>query len=670
MFKAVWPPSGRLLMFTLAISAPSSLARADTQDLGALPEITITADRVLEPVGQTGAAVTIVPGADIAKYGANALNEALRNVAGVDVTQSGGVGSATELRLRGANPGQTLVLMDGVRIGDPTSVDGVLDFGNLSTVDIERVEVLRGPQSALYGSDAMGGVVNIITKTGSATPHRSVTVEAGSYGTLSAQGLMSGAAGAWTYALGVVALHSDGFPRYGYRIDRPLTLGDGVTPLPPLPSGDPTDKSGASGRFTYKLSDDVTIDASLSLFSNALRFDNNFAFDPANVFNANNHSKALIADGFLRATVDSFGGALRNQFTLFGNVTQRDIWEQEGCFDAAFTPFFCRSGYKGDRYGAEYQGDLKLGPFGALTAGLRTETETAATSQTPDPGDGSFTAISARQVTNSVFAEYRFSPIKRLDLTLGGRIDSIESGPSFETWRATAAYHIEETGTKLRASAGTGAKAPTLYQRSSLYGFAGLQAQQSFGYDVGVDQSLYDGRLKVSASYFDTSYSNLIAFANTPNCTPAQVASGGGCYYNVGKAKTSGFELSTDAVLSPDVLHVRAAYTYLDTRDLAANRMLFRVPLNSATISLVYGGIPKLEIEPRLQLVDRRLDYNFPTNVWLAPYAKLDVLAHYKVNDNLTLFGRVENLTDTRYEEVYNFGTAGRSAYAGLTYAW
>ena len=262
MFKAVWPPSGRLLMFTLAISAPSSLARADTQDLGALPEITITADRVLEPVGQTGAAVTIVPGADIAKYGANALNEALRNVAGVDVTQSGGVGSATELRLRGANPGQTLVLMDGVRIGDPTSVDGVLDFGNLSTVDIERVEVLRGPQSALYGSDAMGGVVNIITKTGSATPHRSVTVEAGSYGTLSAQGLMSGAAGAWTYALGVVALHSDGFPRYGYRIDRPLTLGDGVTPLPPLPSGDPTDKSGASGRFTYKLSDDVTIDAS------------------------------------------------------------------------------------------------------------------------------------------------------------------------------------------------------------------------------------------------------------------------------------------------------------------------------------------------------------------------------------------------------------------------
>ena len=115
---------------------------------------------------------------------------------------------------------------------------------------------------------------------------------------------------------------------------------------------------------------------------------------------------------------------------------------------------------------------------------------------------------------------------------------------------------------------------------------------------------------------------------------------------------------------------MRAAYTYLDTRDLAANRMLFRVPLNSATISLVYGGIPKLEIEPRLQLVDRRLDYNFPTNVWLAPYAKLDVLAHYKVNDNLTLFGRVENLTDTRYEEVYNFGTAGRSAYAGLTYAW
>lgn len=670
MFKAVWPPAGRLLMLAAALSAPAGFALADTQDLGALPEITITADRVPEPVGQAGAAVTIIPAKEIVKYGNNALSEALRDVAGVDVTQSGGFGSATELRLRGANPGQTLILMDGVRIGDPSSTDGVLDFGNLSAIDIERVEVLRGPQSALYGSDAMGGVVNIITRTGGETPHRSVTVEAGSYGTISAQGLMSGASGPWTYSLGVVDTHSDGFPRYGYRIDRPLTIGDGVTPLPPLPSGDPTDKSGASGRFTYKLSDDVTIDASLSVFSNALRFDNNFALDPTNVFNPNNHSKALVIDGFVRATADSFGGVLRNQLTLFGNVTQRDIWEQEGCFDAAFTPFFCRSGYKGDRYGAEYQGDLKLGPFGALTAGLRTETETAATSQTPDPGDGSFTAISARQVSNSIFGEYRFSPIRRLDLTLGGRIDAVEAGPTFETWRATAAYHIDETGTKLRASVGTGAKAPTLYQRYSLYGFAGLQVQQGFGFDFGIDQSLWSDRLKLSASYFDTSYNNLIAFANNPNCTPAQIASGGGCYYNVGKARTSGVELSADAALSPDVLRLRAVYTYIDARDLDTSQLLFRVPLNSATFSLVYDGIRNLEIEPRLQLVDRRLDYNSPTNVWLAPYAKLDVLAHYKFNDQLTLFGRVENLTDTRYEEVYNFGTAGRSVYAGLTYAW
>ena len=179
--------------------------------------------------------------------------------------------------MRGSNPGETLVLIDGVRIGDPTATDGSLDFGNLSAVDIERIEVLRGPQSALYGSDAMGGVINIITRKGAQAPHRTVTVEAGSYGTISTRATMSGGDDVWTYSLGVNALHADGFPRYGYRIDRPLMIGDGVTPLPPLPADDPTNKGGASGRFSYRLSDDVTVDAGFSLFGNALRFDNPYA---------------------------------------------------------------------------------------------------------------------------------------------------------------------------------------------------------------------------------------------------------------------------------------------------------------------------------------------------------------------------------------------------------
>ena len=431
----------------------------------------MTADRIEEPLGQTGASVTIIPAAEVEKLGSKGLADVLRGVAGLDVDEAGGVGSVTEVRLRGSNPGETLVLIDGVRIGNPSSTDGSLDFGNLSAVDIERIEVLRGPQSALYGSDAMGGVINIITRKGGKTPHRSVTVEAGSYGTISTRATMSGGDDVWTYSLGVNALHTDGFPRYGYRIDRPITIGDGVTPLPPLPADDPTNKGGHEraiflsplrGRHDRRR---LLAVRQRGAFRQSLRDDR-----IGDVFSHYNVSQTTVADGFVRATADSFGGLLRSQLTVFSNVTTSDIWETEGCYDAFFNAFNCRSGYQGARTGAEYQGDLKLGAFGALTLGARTETETASTSQSPNPDDGSFTPIRAQQTTNSVFAEHRLTLFDRLDLTLGGRVDAIESGQTFETWRATAAYRIDETGTKLRASVGTGDKAATLYQRFSQYG--------------------------------------------------------------------------------------------------------------------------------------------------------------------------------------------------------
>ncbi len=679
MFKAALRTASRAALIAIALSpAHASYARADE-----LPDITVTADRIVEPVGETGASVTIIPAPEVEKLGAKGLADVLRGVAGIDVVENGGVGSATQVTLRGSNPGETLVLIDGVRIGDPSATDGSLDFGNLSVVDVERIEVLRGPQSALYGSDAMGGVINIITRKGAKTPHRTVTVEAGSYGTISTHATMSGGDDVWTYSLGVNALHSDGFPRYGYRIDRPIV--DGLGPLPPLPADDPTDKGGASGRFSYRLSDQVTIDAGFSIFGNALRFDNPDAFlSQADVFNHYNVSQTLIADGFVRANVDSFGGLLHSQLTAFSNVTNRNIWETESCYDILGNAFNCRSGYQGARYGAEYQGDWKLGAFGGLTIGVRNETETASTSQSPNPNDGSFTPISAQQTTNSIFAEHRLTLGDRLDLTLGGRVDSIEQGQTFATYRATAAYRIDETGTKLRASVGTGDKAPTLYQRFSPYGDPTLAPERSFGFDAGVDQKLFDGRLVASATVFDTRYRNLIDFASVSSCPQnAYTISAGGCYYNVGTAETRGVELSADAVLVPDIWRARASYTYLDARDLDTNPsdadaglQLYRRPRNKGQLSLIYDGVAKLELEARLTLVGSRLDDYFnpmtfaSSNVVLAPYAKLDLLANYKFNDNFAMFGRVENVTNARYEEVYDYGTAGRSYYAGISYSW
>jgi vitamin B12 transporter len=622
---------------------------------------------VEEPVNSTGSDVTVIPGSRIQQWGGNGITEVLREVVGVTVNETGGPNTVTEVRLRGADPGQALVMIDGVPIGNVAGTDGSLDFGNLSALDIDRIEIVRGPQSSLYGSDAMSGVINIITKKGKkGEQHRTVTIQGGSYGTIQGTAAVSGSTDDWTYSLGVTNMYTNGFPSYGYRINRPLTIGDGVTPLPPLPSSMPSDKGAANGAFTYTVGPNASIDFGFNVFGNGLQFANPYALVPADVFTPYNWSRTWIANGYIRANATT--GILTNHLTVFANTTDMDLQQTEACFNAEFISFNCTNYYRGTRWGAEYQGDLALGPYGSLIVGARNMNETANTSESPNPGDGSFTPISAVQVTNSLYGEYRLPLLSRLDFTLGGRVDSIEDGSTFVTARATAAYHIDETGTKLRAAFGNGAKAPTLYERFSPYGDPNLMPEQNVGGEIGIDQKLFNDRLTLSATAFNAFYSNLIAFADVPSCTAAQVALGG-CYYNVGKAQTSGIEVSGDVTLVPDVLHARGGYTYTDARNTQTNTQLLRVPYNQGYLSVAYTPLPNIEIEPRLLLVGARQDGNFigGGTVTLAGYARLDLYAKYKINDNFTAFVRFENLTNADYEEVYNYGTAGRSVYAGLT---
>ena len=654
------------VIFGVASSSDLARAQAASQQLG---EITVTADRVDEPVNSTGSDVTVIPGSRIQQWGANGITEVLREAVGVTVTQTAGPSSLTEVRLRGADPGQALVMIDGVPVGNVAGTDGSVDFGNLTALDIDRIEIVRGPQSSLYGSDAMAGVINIITKKGvKGKPVRSATLEGGSYGTVQGRASISGADDNWTYSLGFSAMHTEGFPQYGYRVNGPLTIGDGVTPLPPLPSNSPSDKGALDGRFTYTVSPSVSLDAGFDVFGNGLTFANAFAHTPADVFTPYNWSTAWLPSGFVRGNVAAFDGALQNHLTFFSNATINSVQQTEACFDAAFGSFNCAIDYHGARWGLEYQGDLSLRAFGSLIFGARTMTEYAGTSETPNPGDGSFTAIDARQTTNSVYAEYRLPLLSRLDLTFGGRVDSIENGQTFVTGRATAAYHIDETGTKLRAAFGNGAKAPTLYQRFSPYGDPNLSPELNVGGEIGIDQRLFNDRLTLSATAFNAFYTNLIGFADVPSCTAAQAALGG-CYYNVGKAQTEGFEFSGDAALVPDILRARGSYTYTDARNTGNNTQLLRVPYNQASISAVYTGIPSLEIEPRLVLVGPRQDGNFIAggDVTLAGYFRLDLIATYRISDMFTTYLRFENLTNANYQEIYNYGVAGRSVYAGLT---
>jgi vitamin B12 transporter len=635
-------------------------------DIGA--ETVVTPDRVEEPARRTASSVTVVSAAEIQKRGSKGFADVLRGVPGLDIVETGGPGAQTSVFLRGSTPGQTLVLIDGIRIGDASSADGSVDLGGLVVTDIERIEVLRGPQSALYGSDAMGGVINIITRKGEGKPRGWLLTEGGRYATAHGRASISGSEDRLSYAFAVDGLHTDSFPRYGYRIARPLTIGDGVTPLPPLPWADPTTKGGATARLAYRLTDDVVFEGGFTGYDSSIRFDNPFAFVAADVFDPFNHQHSTFLQGFARVDADLFDHRLHNRLTLFANVTNRDVWQTESCFDANFNALNCRLGFRGGRRGLEYQGDLKLGPLGLVTFGARNETESAHTSQDPATPD-TFTPINTAQTTHSGFVQHQFALLDRIDLTYGGRVDAVEGNHTFETWRTTAAFRIEETGTKLRATAGSGARVASLFQRFSQYGDPALLPETSVGFDVGVDQKLFDGRVFASVSLYDNRFRNLIDFGPSPSCSATQVF---GCYFNVGRAETKGVEFAGEAVIVPDEWRIRATYTYLVAKNLVTERTLFRRPRDKGSASIIYTGIPGLELEARVTVVGPNPDFDFIASrrVTLTPYARLDIFANYKLDDRLSIFGRIENVGDVRYEEVLNYGTAGRSFYGGMKFTW
>ena len=638
-----------------AASAPTSAPPQPT-------EVVVTADREPEPISRTGSSIGVIKGETLATSNPGSLVDVLRTVPGVDVSESGGPGSTTNIRLRGANTGQTLVMIDGIRINDPTAASGDFDFSMFTPSAIERIEVLKGPQSALYGSDAMGGVVNIITKKGSGPAQFNVRTEGGSYGTAVTNGSMVGSQGPWSYAVTGGAQHSNGFSRYGYRIP-PLEARFG-----PL-ERDGFDRVGGSARFGYDAGEGVRLETGmLSSFTRS-------AYDQSTGTFPDTPSSAtrLLQQVWGRASVDTFGGILTHSLNVFDTHIDRsfnDVTYRINKLPQNTTSII--SDFIGNSTGAEYQGNLKLGALGSLIAGTRTQHETADTYSTnllPNPGPRK-ALLGKAQDTNSVFALWQLPIGERLNITLGGRVDDVVDVARFETWRATAAYTIAETGTKFHTSAGTGAKAPTLFQ---LYdpanGTPNLKPEQSFGYDAGIDQSLFNGRVIASVTGFSNDFSNLINFvSSTPTANPCRGIQTG-CYVNVARAETSGLEVGTTIDVLPGLVKFNAAYTYLHAIDLATGLVLARRPKNLANFRLTITPTDRWLIEPRILTVSKRFSSAGQTNQ-VDAYTRVDLYTEYKIDKNWKVFARGENILNEHYQEVFNFGTTGPAAYAGFNATW
>ena len=623
----------------------------------------MTADREPEPISRTGSSISVIKGETLATSNPGSLVDVLRTVPGVDISESGGPGSTTNIRLRGANTGQTLVMIDGIRINDPDRGERRFRFRDVCAERhrADRSAERPAKRALWFGRDGRGRQHHHQEGLRSGAiqrPYRRRKLRHRGHQRIDGRDRQ----GPWSYAVTGGGQHSNGFSRFGYRIP-PLEAKFG-----PL-ERDGFDRVGGSARFGYDAGEGVRLETGmLSSFTRS-------AYDQSTGTFPDTPSSAtrLLQQVWGRASVDTFGGILTHSLNVFDTHIDRsfnDVTYRINKLPQNTTSII--SDFIGNSTGAEYQGNLKLGALGSLIAGTRTQHETADTYSTnllPNPGPR-IALLGKAQDTNSVFALWQLPIGERLNITLGGRVDDVVDVARFETWRATAAYTIAETGTKFHTSAGTGAKAPTLFQ---LYdpanGTPSLKPEQSFGYDAGIDQSLFNGRVIASVTGFSNDFSNLINFvSSTPTANPCRGIQTG-CYVNVARAETSGLEVGTTIDVLPGLVKFNAAYTYLHAIDLATGLVLARRPKNLARFTLTITPTDRWLIEPRVLTVSKRFSSAGQTSQ-VDAYTRVDLYTEYKIDKNWKVFARGENILNEHYQEVFNFGTTGPAAYAGFNATW
>ena len=600
-----------------------------------IPSIVVTPYYLPIAIGQSGSAVSVISRDEIEHSSATSVAGLLRTVPGVAVSESGGPGALAEARLRGGNSGHTLVLIDGVRVNDPSTANEEFDFSSMSLDNVERIEILRGPQSSIYGSDAMGGVINIITQKPRGAPRASLTVEGGSYGTHVER--LSGGFAKGDFAMLLAGEHvaTSGFSRVG---DRDHDEADGF------------ERWGGSLSGSYAPADDPRLDFSVRGTTGKSDYDGSpgWGVDPAKALNTEDRTTVT---GYGRLSFDSPDGKIKQSLTGFATTARRHDFEP-GSPNQTYD-------YSSRNIGGEYRASFGAGAFGQFLGGVRLEQEQA--SYAADPSySGNFEDTATRY---ALFAGDQISPIDHLFLTFAGRYDGQQSADGFLTGRFTAAYEIPSTETKLRASLGTGAKRPTFFQKA--YNLDSgitteLKSEKSVGGDVGIDQALFDGRLTLSATAFLSRFTNLLDYEYG-------IGTSYGGYVNVGRATMEGVELGGKLIIIPSRLSLDATYTYTDARDGETGLLLARRPIHSGSATLAWTGPWGLEAALTATYVGDRFSSNGETSP-LPAYTRLDLRASYPLNPQTRVFGRIENLTNVRYEDPAGYNTAGLSAYVGLTW--
>ena len=592
-----------IILFSINISLINGLSANEVD------EIIVKGARIETSASNFGSSIFILNSEDIRLRGIRSAIDAISSSPGVTTKKNGSFGGVGSVRIRGASSSQTLVLVDGVPVNDASSPGGGYNFEYLDTSNIERIEVLRGSQSTLWGSDAIGGVVNIFTKS---AEDNSVNIlsETGSFGLRkinSEFGLVSN------------------FGKFLFLVDD--TSLDGISKADRKDGN--IEKDGfETNSYSFKGNTEVNnieIKGLLSYIKSDVEYDS-FGFVTG------------VQDGDERSITEEFTGNLTIKFNLFGEKLENTFsFNQSDISRDYFTDNKLTFGADGDRKLYRYQGNTGFGKYNKIAFGFEKEES----------------SVSLDKLSiDSLFLLYQFQPIKDLVVSAGIRNDDNKGFSSKTTRKIAAAYKISEN-ISIKSSWGEGFKVPTIFQTTFFCCGANsantnIRPEVSTSYDLGFDFSLKD-KFSFSLIYFKHDVNNQINFSFSL-----------GGYENIDFVESDGFEISSNSKVS-ETVNLFINYSYIDSIDGNGLRLI-NIPKDSGELVLTYAPSSKLSGSMALKYNGSEISTYGNLNSW----SRVDINLFYKLNNFSEVYFRVENLFDEDYQQVFGYGTPDRSGLVGI----
>ncbi|QFY41231.1 TonB-dependent receptor [Candidatus Methylospira mobilis] len=642
----------RLLSFSIVLTAMPLPTFAESDSSDALDPVVITATRSETRESSIANTITVITAEEIKARRLNAVVDVLRVVPGLDVMSYGGTGTQTSVFTRGANASQTLVLIDNIQMNDPGSADGAFDFANLQVDNIERIEILRGAASAMWGADAMGGVINIITKHGSGKTQFNGLAQGGNYDTWKVGGGVSGESQGLNYTLNASHFQNMGVSAAAQ------SMGNNER--------EAYQNTTVSARTGYQVTDDLDLDWTLRYNQAQVGLDNcggsgytgfsgNFVSCDNPYYFSNTNEVYTRGQGRLFL----FDKKWEQRLGINYSLTDRQYYYTTPTLSPDWTS---PSSYQGTAIKAEWLHIVHVLENDTVTAGFDGKFNTLVSQS------GGSSNANGSMSNGGYYLQNQLDWLERLHTTVGGRLDDNSQFGRHMTWRFNQVIEVPELDNRIKANVGSAFKAPSLCELSlSCYGNPNLMPETSLNMDAGLEQYALDKKLKLGALYFNNQFNNLIQWNPNANGGRGQVA-------NVSSAIARGLESFVEYKPFDD-LSLRVNYTLDQTYGLTdpytgvrTNSPLLLRPKNKGSFDLDYRFIPEASFHVNTLVVGSRSSFDTVGNVVQVPgYVLVNVSSNYDVNENIALFVRMDNLLNKRYQQVWGYGTLGFTGIGGVS---